>query len=209
MDRKPFLLQFAEPVVALPMPALMYDPITRRNRLAETGNASVGWEGTVVTMTSETKDHVENDRILNEAGQPHARPDTWRCRVRCDDWHEENRLGRASGSYRRRPLSRYARGGREVPERLFGMLGTKKTDSHEQVYPADGDRSVRRGEAKWKRRPRSPAGAATMETSAARPRCPGCHAAGGRVRRPRDRAIGTSGRPVHALIASGCCPTSP
>lgn len=95
MARELFLLKFAEAVRELPRPHLVYDAVTRRNRLADaphpfavsvaaamgtqlTGtseqrdqaeHSSVDWEGTVLTLTSESKDNVEDDRILGPVSQ--------------------------------------------------------------------------------------------------------------------------------------------
>jgi hypothetical protein len=142
MDREPFLLQFAEPVVELPRPVLDYDPVTRRNRLAGTSqslgdDASLGWEGTVVTMTSESKDNVENDRILNE-GPGLTPPRAVGAMMGTKKTGSGEQADPTDGD--RSPDVRT--GGRGARERLLGMLGTKKTDSHEQSDPTDGDRSL-------------------------------------------------------------------
>jgi hypothetical protein len=154
MMRQPFLIQFAEPVLEVPRPSIEYDLRARTNRFLGTAeplavadlvrsgtyltetreqrdlaeHASIGWEGTVVTMTSESKDHVEDDRILSEIDH-----DPLLSIVGTKKTGSVEQQDPADGD-RNGDLARPARA---TADRLLEMLGTKKTDSREQSDPAD------------------------------------------------------------------------
>jgi hypothetical protein len=97
-------------------------------------HAPVVADGTTVTMTSESRDHVEDDRVLDVAGTRSPASDTlgWMVGTKKTDSREQS--DPADGDRCCDVVPPNAR-----PECLLGMLGTEKTGTREHSDATEGD----------------------------------------------------------------------